>query len=122
MVLSGKKSSFLFCILLTLMFLSEQCKVQAYTPSASEISIAARRSPGADVYMLRSGHALYINHCGKCHELYKVTAYSELEWADVIPEMILKSHLDQKAEEQIKLYVLSAREKELMQPVPGNKK
>jgi hypothetical protein len=40
----------------------------------------------------------------------------------VIPEMILKSHLDQKAEEQIKLYVLSAREKELLQQASGNKK
>jgi hypothetical protein len=122
MVLPGKMNSFLFCILLILVLAAEQCKVQPYTPSATEVSIAAKRSPGADVYSLRSGHALYINHCGKCHELYAVTDYSEQEWADVIPEMILKSHLDQKAEEQIKLYVLSAREKELLQQASGNKK
>lgn len=57
--------------------------------------------------LLEEGKSLYENHCNKCHDLYKPTAFTVKEWGPIISKMQIKANIDNEQAAKIYDYIVS---------------
>lgn len=60
---------------------------------------------------LQSGRALYIAHCGRCHELQMPDSISSADWHVVVPGMAWNAGISKADEAAIRSYLLAAKAK-----------
>ncbi|MEN9359329.1 MAG: hypothetical protein RL095_864 [Verrucomicrobiota bacterium] len=83
--------------------------------SLAEIAPPVQPTMRGDAAALSSGRQIYLNRCGSCHGLDAVDDHSPQAWAELLPAMNRKSKLSEVQAEQLRLYLLSAREWKIQQ-------
>lgn len=53
----------------------------------------------------QAGEKLYMENCGRCHDLPKIPDYSAERWERIVPSMSKKAHLDATQEQSVMTYV-----------------
>jgi hypothetical protein len=80
-----------FIVVLILVF-SLSCKKSStgslYTPISDDAT------PTATLEELQQGRTLYINNCGRCHDLYSPDDYSATQWKGIVPGMAQKTRMN----------------------------
>ncbi len=82
-----------------------------FTPA--ELERAAFKFPGTTNDQLVLGKTLYDGNCGTCHGLKKAGDYTESQWREINPKMVVKANkykdanLDAEAEQNILKYVVT---------------
>ena len=97
----NKALSFLPCLLLLL--LSGCATKTAPIPDAT----MASRS-GTKYETLQRGHAVYLAHCGRCHELILPDKVSKADWHVVVPGMSWNAGISEADESALTAYILAA--------------
>jgi len=91
-------------ILIALLFVaSVACTTQLYVPTESNVNKVEQ----ASLTELQQGHDLYMNNCGKCHKLPKVSSKSNQQWKKVLEVMIPKAKLDRDQSYLIYRYLVN---------------
>jgi hypothetical protein len=84
-----KNSKWLIPVVILALTLS--CKKSStgslYTPVSDDAT------PTASLEELQQGRTLYINNCGKCHDLYSPDDYSASQWRGIMPGMSQKTRM-----------------------------
>ncbi len=70
-----------------------------YTPSATDVTSTATLAD------LQAGRSVFINSCGRCHNLYSPDAYSAASWKTIIPNMAPRANLSSTETLQVTKYV-----------------
>ena len=97
----NKALSFLPCLLLLL--LSGCATKTAPIPDAT----MAGRS-GTKYETLQRGHAVYLAHCGRCHELILPGNVSKEDWHVVVPGMSWNAGISEADESALTAYIHAA--------------
>jgi hypothetical protein len=80
----------LLVLILAAVFLSSCTKTSTaslYTPASSDATATATLDE------LQQGRTLYVNNCGKCHNLYSPDDFSASQWKTIIPNMEPKTSI-----------------------------
>jgi cytochrome c5 len=80
--------------------------IEKQAPAVTKAMVASSGSPEAD---LQSGRALYIAHCGRCHELQMPDSVSSADWHVVVPGMAWNAGISKADEAAIHRYLLAAK-------------
>lgn len=79
----------------------------------TEMARAQNKFPGITSDQLVLGKTLYEGNCGTCHGLKKAGNYTEQEWREINPKMVVKANkykganLDAEAEQNILKYLVT---------------
>ena len=76
----------------------------------AEIAPPVQPAMAGDAARLSCGRQVYLQRCAACHSLEAVDDYTAAEWDELLPAMNRKSKLDPAQAEQLRQYLLSARE------------
>lgn len=76
----------------------------------AEIAPPVQPAMSGDVAVLSCGRQVYLQRCASCHSLEAVDDYTAAEWDKLLPAMNRKSKLDSAQADQLRQYLLSARE------------
>ncbi len=72
-----------------------------------DAAMAARS--GAEEAALKRGHAVYLAHCGRCHEHIMPKDVSRKDWHVVVPGMAWNAGISAADEEALTAYILAAK-------------
>jgi cytochrome c5 len=61
--------------------------------------------------ILQQGRALYIAHCGRCHEYQLPDTVSDADWHVVVPGMAWNAGLSKQDEHAVHQYLIAAQSK-----------
>jgi len=89
-----------------IVFLIAACSAQLRIPTQVDADRGASRWENYDSLKLVSGFFIYKNNCGQCHNLHLPKEFSEQQWNNILPEMVLKAHLDSSQTDLVKKYLL----------------
>ena len=64
----------------------------------------------ADLATLQRGHAVFLNHCGRCHEYEMPDEVSGEDWHVVVPGMAWNAGISAADEAALLSYVIAARQ------------
>lgn len=64
---------------------------------------------GANLATLDHGYALFLSHCGRCHEPQMPSTVSAADWHTVVPGMAWNAGLTKTDEKAILTYLLAAK-------------
>ncbi len=70
-----------------------------YIPTATDVT------PTATLADLQAGRSVYINNCGRCHNLYSPDSYSASSWKTIVPGMASRAGLTAIETTQVTKYV-----------------
>jgi len=70
-----------------------------YVPTTSDVTATATLAD------LQSGHTLYLNRCGSCHNLYSPDSYSSSNWTGILASMAPKAGLTSSEKSLVLKYV-----------------
>lgn len=87
-------------------FVIVSCAPQQPPPATAEM---AQRS-GKSLAQLQQGHAVYINHCGRCHEHQLPGSVNTEDWHVVVPGMAWNAGLKPSDEKAVLAYLLAAKQ------------
>lgn len=87
-------------------------------PTVAHAQWAAQRWPGTDTTTLQHGRTLYMDNCARCHNLYLPGAYTEQQWANIMPIMKKKARITDEESDRILRYLLSSA---AVQPLPAQR-
>jgi hypothetical protein len=59
---------------------------------------------------LQRGHAVYLAHCGRCHEHILPEDVSRSDWHVVVPGMAWNAGISEKDEKALTAYILAAKQ------------
>lgn len=65
---------------------------------------------GENLATLQRGHALFLSHCGRCHEPQMPASVSAADWHVVVPGMAWNAGLAKADEAAILKYLLAAQQ------------
>jgi mono/diheme cytochrome c family protein len=71
----------LFLILALTFSCKKSSTASLYTPTSADATSTATLEE------LQQGRTLYINNCGRCHDLYSPDDYSSSQWKGIMPGM-----------------------------------
>ncbi len=97
------------CLLLSCLIsalLSCVPKWEKIAPSATPMM--AQKS-GVDEDTLQVGRAIYIAHCGRCHEHQLPDSVSTEDWHVVVPGMAWNASLNKQQEDAVRAYLIAAK-------------
>jgi hypothetical protein len=66
---------------------SQSSQASLYIPTSSDVTAKAT------LQELQDGRALYINNCGKCHDLFSPDDYSASRWKTIMSGMAPKTNM-----------------------------
>lgn len=78
-------------------------------PVAPAVTPAMVARSGKSEGSLQVGRALYVAHCGRCHELQMPESVSDAEWHVVVPGMAWNAGLSKQDEKAIHAYLIAAK-------------
>jgi len=89
------------------------CLPKFLYPTQTDLDYAQRQWPGTEMDNIANGMKIYTSACNSCHGLYRPDVLSAQAWLDTLPEMAQKAKIDlySKAYEDLKIYILSVRER-----------
>ncbi len=64
---------------------------------------------GASVETLQRGHAVYLAHCGRCHEHILPKDISRADWHVIVPGMAWNAGISAADEKALTAYILAAK-------------
>jgi mono/diheme cytochrome c family protein len=70
-----------------------------YAPTAADVTASATLAD------LQAGRELFINNCGRCHNLYSPDSYAASNWKTIVPGMASRAGLSSAQSSQITKYV-----------------
>jgi hypothetical protein len=77
-----KTSLILISLILVITFSCKKSSTSViYTPTSADATSTATLEE------LQQGRDLYINNCGRCHDLYSPDDYTASQWKNIIPSM-----------------------------------
>jgi hypothetical protein len=74
-----------------------------YVPTAADTTVNATLSE------LQQGRAIYIDHCGSCHNLYSPDDYSSSQWPRVLSNMASRAGLSSGNTLLVKKYLTKGK-------------
>lgn len=83
------------------------CAPTASEPPAVTPAMAARS--GKSEGRLQVGRALYLAHCGRCHEMQMPETVSDEDWHVVVPGMAWNAGLSKQDEKALHDYLIAAK-------------
>ncbi len=79
-------------------------------PEMAPLPDAAMASrSGTQEATLKRGHAVYLAHCGRCHEHIMPKDVSRKDWHVVVPGMAWNAGISAADEEALTAYILAAK-------------
>lgn len=78
-------------------------------PTEKDLAKAQTKFPEATFAQLQTGKNIYQEHCGSCHPHKKVNKFTEAEWRNITPKMVVKTN------KKFKDVIDPAEEKALLQ-------
>ncbi len=51
------------------------------------------------------GKVIYMRDCTRCHEEKKIENYTQAQWDNILPRMVIKAQLDDTQRRQVKAFV-----------------
>ena len=83
---------------LFLAFLCAACLPKSAPPPQSvsprQVELARAKDPGVTDEQLERGRALFVHHCGDCHDHPDLSAQRLSKWPGILKDMIERSELD----------------------------
>lgn len=79
------------------------CTKSLYEPNAGNTA------KNADITQLKQGRELYVNKCGKCHELFSPNKYNKADWGKWVDRMAPKSKLTAEEKAKVLAYVTKGK-------------
>lgn len=70
-----------------------------YVPTAADATSTATLAD------LQAGRTVFINNCGRCHNLYNPDSYSAANWKSIVPIMASRAGLSATETAQVTKYV-----------------
>lgn len=70
-----------------------------YSPTAADVTTSATLAD------LQAGRELFINNCGRCHNLYNPDSYTASNWKTIVPGMASRAGLSSAQASQVTKYV-----------------
>ena len=70
-----------------------------YVPTTADVTSSASLAD------LQAGRSIFINNCGRCHNLYSPDSYSASDWKAIIPNMAGRAGLSATQATQVTKYV-----------------
>ncbi len=70
-----------------------------YKPAAADVTSTATLAD------LEAGRTIFINNCGRCHNLYSPDSYAPSNWKTIIPAMAPRAGLSSTQASQVTKYV-----------------
>ncbi len=70
-----------------------------YVPTTSDVTASATLTD------LQAGRSIFINSCGRCHNLYSPESYSASNWKSIVPGMASMAGLTTVQASQVTKYV-----------------
>ena len=70
-----------------------------YVPTTSDVTATATLAD------LQAGRTVFINNCGRCHNLYNPDSYSAANWKTIVPSMASRAGLSATETAQVTKYV-----------------
>ena len=70
-----------------------------YVPTTSDVTATATLAD------LQAGRNVFINNCGRCHNLYNPDSYSAANWKTIVPSMASRAGLSATETAQVTKYV-----------------
>lgn len=67
--------------------------------------IAPTDENGMAIADVGEGKVIYMRDCTRCHEQKKVEEFSPVQWANILPRMIIQAQLNDTESRQVKAYV-----------------
>ena len=110
----------IFLVLLVWCFFS--CKTKTASGSASKptdeqvYAFAQSKYPEISQSEFQEGKSILNNQCKSCHGIKQIQSRSELEWQQILSEMVPKAKLNASQKNNLTRYLLSYREALLMSP------
>ncbi|MCW1925363.1 cytochrome c [Luteolibacter arcticus] len=80
----------------------------AATKTAPVPDVAMATRSGQNVESLQRGHAVYVAHCGRCHEHILPKDVSKEDWHVVAPGMAWNAGISKADEKALTAYLLAA--------------
>jgi len=71
-----------------------------YTPTEADATNA-----NVSLEVLNEGRELYIDRCGKCHDLYQTSEYTKEKWAKIMNKMQKPAKITDEQKELIIKYI-----------------
>ena len=78
------------------------------TPPAPDAAMSARSKVKMET--LERGHAVYLGHCGRCHEHILPKDVSRADWHVVVPGMAWNAGITAKDEAALTAYIMAAKQ------------
>lgn len=78
------------------------CSPALYRPTPSDALQA-----GTDLDNLLAGRALYVKHCGSCHNVHLPAQFTRSQWEIKLPEMQQKAKISDKETKLISDFLLA---------------
>lgn len=75
-----------------------------YVPSASNVTA------NATLMELQQGRALFINNCGRCHNLYLPESYTPAQWKSILTNMAPRTSLTSAEIQLVTKYVCKGQQ------------
>lgn len=79
------------------------CTKSLYEPNARNTA------KNADIVQLQQGRELYLNKCGKCHELFSPNKYNKTNWTKWVDRMAPKAKLTADEKAKVLAYVTKGK-------------
>ena len=74
-----------------------------YTPTSADVTTSATLAD------LQAGRELFINNCGRCHNLYNPDSYSASNWKTIVPGMASRAGLSTAEASQVTKYLTKGK-------------
>ena len=91
-----RRCTFLLLLLFTIAGCMDGLKV---APKVQELGVTT------DIALLEEGRKIYVHNCTKCHNALRITRYTEQQWGEILPEMILESNLSVQQSQNVTAYI-----------------
>jgi mono/diheme cytochrome c family protein len=90
-------------ILVLILALTLSCKKSS--TGSLYIPVSDDATPTATIEELQQGRTLYINNCGRCHDLYSPDDYTVNQWRGIMPGMAPKTRMSSSEVTLVTKYV-----------------
>jgi cytochrome c1 len=95
------------CLLLTAAFSGCGTATNILTPTETDLGKLKTDFPDVTIADLQTGFKLYKTNCSGCHTLHLPTEKNKEQWAEIMPEMFLKTSLKEEEKKLITQYLFA---------------
>lgn len=102
-----KKTTIIICICTTVLQLASCAKKTIPTKSETPAEEVAGLKNKYSEAQMAQGKTIFLNNCGKCHDLHMPEEYTVHGWNNILPGMMRKATLDKQDAGLVRAWVIT---------------